>query len=85
MLAGGHLALDRRARVDVDDVVKKECLSMLTAEVSANQIFVVREMDLARAAAVDLGLALEVGVVRESHFGGCEVIDSGDGGEAARC
>jgi len=64
--ACGHIPLTGIARRDVDDVVEKVSLPMLAPEISAYDIFMVREMRLAVLAAVDL-VTVQVDVVGEPH------------------
>lgn len=65
-----HIAFGRCARFDVDNRVEQVRFSMLTPEVSANNIIVVGKVRLADLAAVDTRAA-KVCVVRETH--GCRL------------
>jgi len=64
--AGRHVPLTGIAGRDVDDVVKEVCFAMLAPEISAYDIFMIREVRLAVLAAVDL-VAIEIDVVGETH------------------
>jgi hypothetical protein len=67
-----HVALARLASLDVYDCVEEICFAVLAAEVSTNDVFMVGEVGFAAFAAVD-AVAVEVGVVGETHDCGCGV------------
>jgi len=77
MSAGCHVPLAGIAGRDVDDVVEKVRFAMLAPEISAYDVFMVREMRLAVLAAINL-VAIEIYIVGETHGpevgAGCAVL-----------
>jgi len=61
--AGGHIALARFTRDDVDNVIKEVGFAMLATEVPTDNVLVVGKMSLAVFAAIDL-VAIQVYVIR---------------------